>query len=380
METLDINQKKVGTRLPVKWNSYIYDSSGYADEARNMVTHLDQKKFHIKIVPFDQKHKQGVLDGDTEAKINNLIHNEDPPNAVNIQWLPAYYISPEPGARANIGRTMFETDTIPSGWVSICNSMDEIWLPTKFNIETFSQAGVRQDKLHLIPGGIDPDKYSPKTTAMRWSGKKSFNFLSVFVWDYRKGWDILLKAYLTEFKKQEDVTLILKVNEFTNTFDEIQRQMYQYVSSLGLNTSDIPDIRLINKYYNNIEMATLYASCDAFVLPSRGEGWGRPYMEAMATGLPTIGTCWSGHLEFMNDGNSYLIEIDGLQDVSPTDVFKGHRWAKPSLAHTMALMRYVYENREQAREKGLTARQEISKNWTWQKAAEKVEKRLEKYR
>ena len=37
-------------------------------------------------------------------------------------------------------------------------------------------------------------------------------------------------------------------------------------------------------------MPSLYKSADCFVLPSRGEGWGRPQVEAMAMGLPLIGT------------------------------------------------------------------------------------------
>lgn len=36
----------------------------------------------------------------------------------------------------------------------------------------------------------------------------------------------------------------------------------------------------------------LYAAADAFVLPSRGEGWGRPHVEAMSMGLPIIATNW----------------------------------------------------------------------------------------
>ncbi len=37
------------------------------------------------------------------------------------------------------------------------------------------------------------------------------------------------------------------------------------------------------------DMPSLYKSVDCFVLPSRGEGWGRPQVEAMAMGLPLIG-------------------------------------------------------------------------------------------
>jgi glycosyltransferase involved in cell wall biosynthesis len=37
-----------------------------------------------------------------------------------------------------------------------------------------------------------------------------------------------------------------------------------------------------------------YKAGDALVLPTRGEGWGRPQVEAMAMGLPVISTNWSG--------------------------------------------------------------------------------------
>jgi glycosyltransferase involved in cell wall biosynthesis len=33
------------------------------------------------------------------------------------------------------------------------------------------------------------------------------------------------------------------------------------------------------------EMPRLYKAADAFVLPSRGEGWGMPMMEAMGMGV-----------------------------------------------------------------------------------------------
>ena len=36
------------------------------------------------------------------------------------------------------------------------------------------------------------------------------------------------------------------------------------------------------------ELRWLYASADAFVLPTRGEGWCLPAMEAMAMSLPVI--------------------------------------------------------------------------------------------
>lgn len=385
MDLDEVNRKNKKNKLPVRCTAALYRLIGYADEARNMMLNLDAEKFQIKIIPIDKQHDiPGVLEPETKTKLDTLIQGPDQSSSVNIIWLPGYCFARSQDAVANVGRTMFETDRIPPDWVINCNAMDEIWVPSQFNVETFAQAGVDREKLFVIPGGIDINIFSPNITPMGWPDKKGFNFLSVFEWMYRKGWDVLLKAYLIEFSKKDDVALVLKINspDFT-TFEKVQRQMAQYINSLGLNLANIPAVMLINKNLTSKEMAALYAACDTFILPSRGEGWGRPYMEAMAAGLPTIGTRWSGQLEFMNDENSYLINIDGLETV-PHNVempfYRGHRWARPNLEHTMALMRYVYENRDQAREKGNKARNEILEKWSWTKAAEKVEQRLERYR
>ena len=56
----------------------------------------------------------------------------------------------------------------------------------------------------------------------------------------------------------------------------------------------MPYVLLTTCYVVQAELPSLYLAVDAFVLPSRGEGWGRPVMEAMAMGLPSIATNWSG--------------------------------------------------------------------------------------
>lgn len=57
------------------------------------------------------------------------------------------------------------------------------------------------------------------------------------------------------------------------------------------------------------DMPKLYKRAQAFVLPSRGEGWGRPHMEALSMGIPVLATNWSGPTAFLHEGNSYPIPI-----------------------------------------------------------------------
>jgi len=74
------------------------------------------------------------------------------------------------------------------------------------------------------------------------------------------------------------------------------------------------------------ELVELYRSCDAFVLPSRGqqlrgaiggEGFGRVYVEAALAGKPVISSCAGGAAEAVLDGKTgYLVDPTSVHDVA----------------------------------------------------------------
>ena len=138
---------------------------------------------------------------------------------------------------------------------------------------------------------------------------------------------------------------------------------------------------MITRLLSLQEMPRLYKAANCFVLPTRGEGWGRPLMEAMAMGLPTIATRWSGHLEFMNDRNAYLCEVDRLLKVPPAafreaPLFQGHRWAEPSVDDLRRLLRGVYEGRDVAQDKGTRARADIVRRYDARIVCRRIAERL----
>jgi tetratricopeptide (TPR) repeat protein len=115
---------------------------------------------------------------------------------------------------------------------------------------------------------------------------------------------------------------------------------------------------VLDRPLDSTDVPRLYRAADAFVLPSHGEGWGRPYMEAMAMGLPTIGTRWSGNLEFMHDDNSYLIDYE-LADAAADFGMDGQRWAEPSRDELRRAMRRLYEHPDEAAGTGARARADV---------------------
>ncbi|MEJ5349310.1 MAG: glycosyltransferase [Desulfosoma sp.] len=370
----------------VFWKAPIYDPSGYGDEARHLIKAI-QHGWPLRVEPvgrFSSEFIKGMNKEDREL-FGRLQKTALSKEYINLDQVPAYAFHRDERAIFNIGRTVFETDRIPASWVEKCDEMDEIWVPTPFNVETFLRSGVRTP-IHVVPQGIDSEFFRPGFKPLLIPGKRSFAFLSVFEWTYRKGWDLLLKAWAEVFAPHEDVCLILRTYPI-NAVDSINvkyvihERIHQFLQrQLGASPFDIAPIIVLGDQIPAKLMPRLYATADAFVLPSRGEGWGRPYMEAMACGLPAIGTRWGGNLAFMNDKNSYLVEINGLEEVGGEmefEFYRGHLWASPSLDSLKTQLRHVYEHSAEARSKALQARVDVVKNWSWEAAANKALDRLE---
>ena len=56
---------------------------------------------------------------------------------------------------------------------------------------------------------------------------------------------------------------------------------------------------------SRLQMRDVLMGADAFVLPTRGEGWGLPVVEAMAMALPVIVTNTSGCSQYLTQENSF---------------------------------------------------------------------------
>jgi len=284
------------------------------------------------------------------------------------------------GMKTYVGLTMFETDRLPQGWREACEALDEIWVPSQFNKDSFARAGVPADKLQVVPIGIDASRYNPDTvTPLEIPGRRGFVFLSVFDWSLRKGWDVLLRAYTQAFTAADNVTLVLRTAK-RGSGPSVKTLASDFLATLG-DPATQPTVVVLDEPVSEDEMPRLYRAADALVLPTRGEGWGLPVMEAMASALPVIVTRWGAHLDFANDDNALLIDNRGTVPVaaeSKQSPFYGsdHQWADPSLEHLVALMRQVVADPDAAKRRGAAARETIRATWTPARTASWVTERL----
>lgn len=342
----------------------IYGGSGYAHENLQIAIGLAAHGIAVRIDPMQFQHdRQNILSPETQTALEYMkLQPLDLAQSIILHAMPAHAVSLEYYAKRRILRTMFETDRVPEGWVERCNAMDEVWVPSKFNHDTFLAAGVEERRLRIVPEGQNTQMFRPGLLPLKIERTRGFNFLSVFEWTQRKAPDVLLKAFCAEFKADEDVALILRTYAHPDpAADLLPKVVYFIERELGIKLEDTAPIILLPGFLPHAEVPRLYASADCFVLPSRGEGWGLPYTEALATGVPVIGTRWSGQLDFLTDSNSYLIDCQ-VRPTAPNvdiDIFAGHRWAEPSVEHLRTLLRHVFTHREEAKGKAMAGRRDM---------------------
>jgi glycosyltransferase involved in cell wall biosynthesis len=97
----------------------------------------------------------------------------------------------------------------------------------------------------------------------------------------RKGYDVLVAALARLKHLPWRLVIAGDCGRSVDTF----RRLVADVAALGLSDR----VRLAGTVTAE-ELASLYASADLFVLPSRFEGYGMAYAEAIAHGVPVIGT------------------------------------------------------------------------------------------
>ncbi len=259
--------------------------------------------------------------------------------------------------------TMFESDKLPDDWRDYLEAADLILVPSKWCQGVFKKFGF---DAKVVPLGYDDKTFTYKERVNKREARKDFTFLHYNAFNLRKGFLEVLEAFTKAFDKTEPVKMVFKTNRTAMPFPFIQ--------------SEYPNIKVINAEYNDIELAELCHQSDAFVFPSRGEGFGITPLEAMATGLPTIVPNAHGISEYFN--NDYMYEVN-VEKTCPGIYtrYKGQDVGKMvvcSADHLAQQMRYIYEHQDEAMAKGKAAAEYV-KQWTFANSARLLKEIIDEY-
>ena len=166
--------------------------------------------------------------------------------------------------------------------------------------------GVRADKVHCIPNGVDCRLFS--ATGSHQPDKDGWHLLYVGRFVEAKGLRVLLAALAKVRSQGCDVSLtLIGGHPATGTADPFLPQVNALNLSEHVSFEDAVPWEDLPSYM---------AATDLFVLPSFSEGLTTSLVEAMACGLPVVATRCGGPEEVVNEAVGRLVAVGDAEDLA----------------------------------------------------------------
>ena len=315
-----------------------------------------------------------LKDNDIRYKADVEKEIEDLPYVwIRHQWPPK---AEQPQGAKWILMQPWEFSKLDDRFVPIFNNADEIWTPSNFSRNSFINSGIDSNKIQIMPNGINPHLFKPFGDEYPLKTKKKFKFLFVGGTIYRKGIDILIRAYTKIFNSKDDVCLVIKDMLGSTLY---QGQTMEDKIKLIQNTPESPEIEYINNEMNEEQIASLYRACDMFVSTYRGEGFSLPTLEAMASGLPVIVTRNGATDDFTTEDNAWYINSKPIA-INPTDLHTKNNdmyLLEPDFDEVVNTLEYVVKHSTNNFSQGLIGSYLARKYWTWNRTTLKILARLD---
>lgn len=322
----------VGQGLPVTWTPMTYGST-----------------WGMEFEPFE-----GRSVGD--AELDPVCNRQIPYDVVLLHTPPEYYPRLQamlPGRRL-AAYAAWETERAPRSWRTWLRRIELLLVPCRWNRDVLRRGGFGAP-LEVVPHSLMPG-HTPLPPAPGDDG--AFAFYSINVWADRKAVDRTLTAYMNAFTARDSVRFVLKTTErhlslrvpFTGWWPVRTRVLAERIRQRHANP---PPVTLLTDPLPESRIRDLHRHGDCYVSLSRGEGWGLGAFDAAASGRPVVMTGYGGQTEFLTPDLAYLVSY---RMTAPPfrpllDYEFGHRWAEPDVSEAARLLRHVYEQRAESREK-----------------------------
>lgn len=288
---------------------------------------------------------------------------------ITLSLMPGDGLEPLPGRQW--GYSMIEATRVSPKWVKAINqSCERLLVPCAANAETFKLSGVTIP-IHVVPGGTSFEEF-PLLPDI--NHPRPYTFLVLGDRGVRKGFEIVYTAFHMAFggdpvrfpDGEKDVRLLIKARAATKP------ELFAPAS--------YADRRIIPMRADVESMAQVYPHVDCFVFATFFEGFGMPPREGTAMGIPVIATRVGGLDDCLDE---WAIPLDSFKMVRAvmehTEDAPNAQWALPDTEAVAKLMRWCFENRDEAKAKARQGSAWLRQHQTWEHSANALLALLETY-
>lgn len=208
------------------------------------------------------------------------------------------------------------------------NLTDYFIVPSNFVKKSLIFSGVLQEKIHVVPYGVDTNSFVFSKRRANIIEEK-LELLFVGECSYRKGINYILEAAY-QLKDKVNLTII---------------GSYHRVENLYTQYKDCSSIKFLGRVPHN-NLPQHYQKADVFVLPSLSEGMSLVGIEALASGLPLLCSENCGVNDLVEENiNGWILSSIGVEAL-------------------IEKIEYVLKNKTSIPQMGLKARETaLNNNW-----------------
>jgi len=291
--------------------------------------------------------------------------------------------------RWNIGYAVFENNLMQSAWVENGRKyFDRIVTGSTWSANILKEAGL--ETIENSPHGIDTSIFSPRPDyeSIRDFFEGKFVVFSGGKFEFRKGQDIVIRAYKVLQNRHPDVLLVnawfnpwpvtmetMKQSSLINFAIRPEPYLRKISQILADNGIDLNRVITVSSQPNTL-MARIYQNTDVGIFPNRCEGGtNMVLMEYMACGCPVIAVNTTGHADIITANNAMILNTRGETTVYDHRHIPVACWPEPDLDDAIDKLEWAYQHRDKLREYGRKAGQDLSR-FTWHNTAEILHKAI----
>lgn len=213
---------------------------------------------------------------------------------------------------------------------TLCNSASFIFVSNSFKNAVMHNLQFTSGKVTVIPNMVDTHTFT-----LRKKQNNKFSILVLCGLNKSKGVHYVIDAFELSFKNSPQVELLIGgdgVERNTLMQQAKEKSSRDRIFFLGaVHRSKVPE---------------LMGSQHLFVMTSQPETFGIVYIEALACGIPIIGTQGQGVEDIVNSFNGLLVEYGNVQELSRAmmHIYEHYSAYDPELIREDAIKRFSQES------------------------------------
>ena len=342
-------------------------------------------KFHYKLWPIDPS-KQ--IDHDTGLKVQYALKLEDPDiifchgDIWNFQYMPHMKTRAK-----KIGYLTVDFEPLSTKYKDAWESFDALITPSVFGQKTISKyIGLASA---YIPEGIDPEIFKPQAKEVKEviiknlknnAMKNNLNMPSFFITMLarpiqRKNLPAGIRAIGKLAYEHSDIAHICLydlMKSGVNAYEHDMTACHNRYLPPKMAKFAVSDVGPISQNCTDEIIASYLSVSNILVMPTMGEGFGLPVLEAMACGCVPVVTNCTSMPDLVQPDRGYLVDVGAII----TDVASDTKNMEQSLISDVALyeaIKHAYNHPEKLAKMSSNGIA-YSHKFTWERCAKSIDK------